>query len=125
MILNLDDENEIVSTCVNLHLQVGFRVRSRNFIKGGAISAKTTFALRRLYPPPPEIYLVFWSGNNKMPYCYAPLEKGGILFSNCWSVCWSVVCGSVSLQSKCCPLNIFRPLHVINTKLGARVTLNE
>ena len=53
MIFNLEDDNEIVSTCVNLHLQVGYRVESRNFKKdgGGVISAKNTYALRRLYLP--------------------------------------------------------------------------
>ena len=29
------------------------------------------------------------------------------------------------LSSLCCPLNIFWPLHLINTKLGAGVALNE
>ena len=53
MILNLEDDNEIISICVNLHLQVGFRVESRNYKKkrGGVISAKNTYALRRLYLP--------------------------------------------------------------------------
>ena len=102
MILNLDDENEIVSTCVNLHLQVGFRVRSRNFIKGGgAISAKNTFALKRLYPPPLLKFircsgvaitrcLIFMPPLKKGAYCFATVGRY-VGRSDSMLVCRSIV----------------------------------
>ena len=49
-----------------------------------------------------------------------PLKKGAYCFATVgWSACWSF-----GLLTKCCPLNIFWPLHLINIKLGAGVALN-